>query len=115
MKFLFFKISLFSLAIFGCYNLNAAERNSQSFTQSKAVGGYLFLKYNFREKLALPLDEGDFQRFQLAHSSSVPGSKSYLQEWIPAEQNLENWDEMITIGFERRDVNKVSDFEGDRG
>jgi len=100
---LFFKTAFICFSVLGICALDAGGRTDAE------VSGYLSLEYNFNEKLLLPLQEADFNRFQLIHKASVSGS--YVHEWIPTGQDLTNWKEMVTIMFNRRVVPNASDLE----
>ena len=110
MKKLFTGLTFMCLTTVGIFTLEAGEGSHENALPSE-VSGYMHLKYNFPEKLVLPLEETDFDRFYLIHKANVPRSGKYIQEWVPEGQDLSNWKEMITIYFDRKIVSNVSVFE----
>lgn len=82
------------LAVFG-------HCSAQGNVWMREEPGTFCLRYNFDDKLVLPVGEEAADRYELAFSTHHPLRKTYVQEWIPKDQSIEKWDEMITIGMNR--------------
>jgi len=107
---LLFKLTFIGFTAFAISVLNAGEGRDEN-SAVKEVPGYLTFSYNLSEKLVLPMDEIDFNRFQLIHKANVPRSGVYVHEWVPKGQDLTNWKEMITISYMRNIISNVSEFD----
>ncbi len=75
--------------------------NGKSNVEQEPNYEYFSLNYNIPEKLMFPLNAKESDRFYLVHQDMGQDKKSFVQEWIPKGQNLENWKEMISILFSK--------------
>ena len=97
MKYKYALMASLTLLMSGQCVVHGTENENSHFEQDYE---YFSLNYNISEKLTFPLNAKEAGRFHLVHQDAAQDNSSYVHEWVPKGQNLENWKEMISISFQ---------------